>query len=101
MAKNFPHYKQADAKDCGATCLKIIAKHYGRTLNIQALRELSEIIHSPHFGQVFISAPNNSSNVTPKVFTNSDMWLAQGSVFSFSQLAYVILSIPNLSAMSC
>lgn len=40
--KNFPHYTQADAKDCGATCLKIIAKHYGRTLNIQTLRELSE-----------------------------------------------------------
>ena len=40
--KNFPHYTQADSKDCGATCLKIIAKHYGRTLNIQTLRELSE-----------------------------------------------------------
>lgn len=42
MTKEFPHYKQADAKDCGATCLKIITKHYGRTLNIQTLRELSE-----------------------------------------------------------
>lgn len=42
MAKKFPHYIQADSKDCGATCLKIIAKHYGRTLNIQTLRELSE-----------------------------------------------------------
>lgn len=38
----FSHYKQADTKDCGATCLKIIAKNYGRTLNIQTLRELSE-----------------------------------------------------------
>ena len=42
MVKKFPHYTQADSKDCGATCLKIIAKHYGRTLNIQTLRELSE-----------------------------------------------------------
>jgi len=42
MPKHFPHYTQADSKDCGATCLKIIAKHYGRTLNIQTLRELSE-----------------------------------------------------------
>lgn len=40
--KKFPHYTQPDSKDCGATCLKIIAKHYGRTLNIQTLRELSE-----------------------------------------------------------
>jgi len=39
---NFPFYKQADSKDCGATCLKIIAKHYGKTLNIQTLRKLSE-----------------------------------------------------------
>ena len=38
----FPHYKQPDFKDCGATCLKIIAKHYGKVLNIQTLRELSE-----------------------------------------------------------
>lgn len=38
----FPHYLQADSKDCGPTCLKIIAKHYGRVLNIQTLRQLSE-----------------------------------------------------------
>ena len=42
MLKKFPFYKQADTKDCGATCIKIIAKHYGKLLNIQALRELSE-----------------------------------------------------------
>ncbi|MBA5793458.1 peptidase domain-containing ABC transporter [Flavobacterium sp. xlx-214] len=42
MAKKFPHYKQADVKDCGPTCLKIITKHYNKSLNIQTLRELSE-----------------------------------------------------------
>jgi ATP-binding cassette subfamily B protein len=43
MQKNkFPFYKQADAKDCGPTCLKIIAKNYGKNLNIQQLRSLSE-----------------------------------------------------------
>ena len=40
--KKFPHYKQADAKDCGPTCLKIVAKYYKRTILIQKLRELSE-----------------------------------------------------------
>lgn len=39
---SFPFYKQADSKDCGATCVKIIAKHYGKVLNIQTLRVLSE-----------------------------------------------------------
>ncbi|MEO5776228.1 MAG: peptidase domain-containing ABC transporter [Flavobacterium sp.] len=42
MLKKFPNYIQSDTKDCGATCLKIIAKHYGKALNIQTLRQLSE-----------------------------------------------------------
>jgi len=42
MLKKFHFYKQPDSKDCGATCLKIIAKYYGKTLNIQTLRQLSE-----------------------------------------------------------
>ncbi len=40
--KSFPFYKQRDHKDCGPTCLKIIAKYYNRTINIQQLREISE-----------------------------------------------------------
>ncbi|SFB00508.1 ATP-binding cassette, subfamily B [Flavobacterium swingsii] len=40
--KKFPNYIQADSKDCGPTCLKIVAKHYGKTLNIQELRDYSE-----------------------------------------------------------
>ncbi|TDP03918.1 peptidase domain-containing ABC transporter [Flavobacterium sp. 245] len=40
--KKFIHYKQTDIKDCGPTCLKIIAKHYGKTVNIQELRDTSE-----------------------------------------------------------
>lgn len=40
--KKFINYKQADYKDCGPTCLKIIARHYGRSLNIQKLRDISE-----------------------------------------------------------
>ena len=40
--KTFPNYKQSDSKDCGATCLKIIAKHFGKIINIQKLRTISE-----------------------------------------------------------
>ena len=42
MKKNFPFYKQPDAKDCGPTCLRIIAKHYGKTIPLQQIRNLSE-----------------------------------------------------------
>ncbi|MDE1207247.1 peptidase domain-containing ABC transporter [Tenacibaculum larymnensis] len=42
MTRKFPNYKQTEAKDCGPTCIKIIAKHYGKTINTQQLRSLSE-----------------------------------------------------------
>ena len=37
--KYFPHFHQLDAADCGPTCLRMIAKYYGRTYAIQYLRE--------------------------------------------------------------
>ncbi|MFV0572968.1 MAG: peptidase domain-containing ABC transporter [Xanthomarina gelatinilytica] len=42
MQKTFPHYIQPDNKDCGPTCLKIIAKHYNKVISIQQIRQLSE-----------------------------------------------------------
>ncbi|RIV42251.1 peptidase domain-containing ABC transporter [Flagellimonas pelagia] len=38
----FSFYRQADQKDCGPTCLKMIAKHYGRYISVQSLRESAE-----------------------------------------------------------
>lgn len=35
----FPHYHQLDKMDCGPSCLKMIAKHYGRDYSTQFLRE--------------------------------------------------------------
>ena len=32
-------YIQFDAMDCGPTCLRMIAKHYGKTYSLQYLRE--------------------------------------------------------------
>ena len=40
--KKFPQYIQTESKDCGPTCLKIIAKYNGKVLNTQMLRELAE-----------------------------------------------------------
>ncbi|WP_166961521.1 peptidase domain-containing ABC transporter [Yeosuana marina] len=42
MTKFFPFYKQADFKDCGPTCLRIVAKHYGKLISLQDIRDLSE-----------------------------------------------------------
>lgn len=40
---NFPHYIQLDAMDCGPTCLRMIAKFYGKSYSLQTLRSHSFI----------------------------------------------------------
>lgn len=37
----FPHYKQLDAMDCGPTCLRMVAKYYGKSYSLQYLRSQS------------------------------------------------------------
>ncbi len=44
--KKFSTYRQPDSKDCGPTCLKIIARHYGQSVSIQSLRIISETTRS-------------------------------------------------------
>jgi ATP-binding cassette subfamily B protein len=39
----FTFYKQPDLMDCGPTCLRMVAKHYGRAFRTQTLRRLCEI----------------------------------------------------------
>ena len=41
--KSFPHYLQLDSMDCGPTCLRMIARHYGKMYSLQTLRERSFI----------------------------------------------------------
>jgi ATP-binding cassette subfamily B protein len=41
MLDRFPFYKQLDAMDCGATCLRMISKHYGKYYSIEYLREIT------------------------------------------------------------
>lgn len=37
----FPVYIQPDSMDCGPTCLRMIVKHYGRSISLERLRNLS------------------------------------------------------------
>lgn len=43
MKKSFPSYIQLDAMDCGPTCLRMIAKHYGKHYTLETLRQQSFI----------------------------------------------------------
>lgn len=42
MSKSFPLYKQLDAMDCGPTCLRMVAKYYGRSISLEYLRNKSQ-----------------------------------------------------------
>ncbi|MCW3465569.1 peptidase domain-containing ABC transporter [Chitinophaga nivalis] len=39
----FPFYRQLDTMDCGPTCLRMVAKHYGRSYSLEYLRASSFI----------------------------------------------------------
>jgi len=40
---HFPNYRQLDQMDCGPTCVKIIAKHFGKEYNLEYLRQISNL----------------------------------------------------------
>lgn len=44
MRKNkFPFFRQLDYRDCGPTCLRMVAKHYGKTFSREFLRDKAGI----------------------------------------------------------
>lgn len=43
---SFPFYQQPGIMDCGPTCLRMVAKHHGRSVALEKLRALSETTRS-------------------------------------------------------
>ena len=43
MLNRFPYFYQYDTMDCGPTCIRMIAKYYGRIYTLQYLRNHSYI----------------------------------------------------------
>ena len=43
---SFPFYKQLDSMDCGPSCLRMIAKYYGKSYSLQTLRSKSYMTKS-------------------------------------------------------
>lgn len=39
----FSFYQQPDVMDCGPTCLRMVAKYYGKNISLQTLREKTQI----------------------------------------------------------
>lgn len=58
--KVFPTYLQPDSMDCGPTCLRIIAKYYGKSFSLEKLRELCETTRQ---GSSLLSISNAAENI--------------------------------------
>lgn len=43
MKPHFVTYRQHDSMDCGPTCLRMIAKFYGKNYSLQTLRDKCHI----------------------------------------------------------
>lgn len=43
IKKDFPFFRQLDYRDCGPTCLRMIAKYYGKTFSREFLRDNANI----------------------------------------------------------
>lgn len=41
--RRFPYYQQHDYNDCGHTCLRMIARHYGKSISLAWLKKQSDI----------------------------------------------------------
>lgn len=41
--RRFPFYRQLDGKDCGPTCLKMVASYHGKRFSLEYLRDLCAI----------------------------------------------------------
>ena len=39
--RSFQFYKQLNEMDCGPTCLRMVAKYYGKHFNIDSIRQIS------------------------------------------------------------
>ena len=56
----FPHFIQPDTKDCGPTCIKIIAHFFGRHFSIPELRKLSETTRD---GSTILALSNTAEKI--------------------------------------
>ena len=43
---NYPFYLQRDSRDCGQTCIKMVAKYYGKSYSLNYLKKVSNLSRS-------------------------------------------------------
>ena len=79
LTKTYPFYAQQSASDCGAACLVMISRHWGKRLNASRLRDLANINRNGASLQSLATAGENIGFVTRPVKASFDK-LAQQSL---------------------
>ncbi|NOR45512.1 MAG: peptidase domain-containing ABC transporter, partial [Candidatus Delongbacteria bacterium] len=80
----FPFYKQLDQMDCGATCLRIVAKYYGKSYTLETLREKS---FTSREGVSLLSISNAAESIG---FRTRGVKLSYDSLKQSSQLPCIV-----------
>ncbi len=90
----FKFYKQLDGMDCGPTCLRMIARHYGKKFSVQQLRERS-YIQRTGVNMLGISEAASSIGLRATVIRTSLDKLKQQSklpcILHWNQIHFVVL----------
>jgi len=95
----FPFYHQPDAMDCGPTCLRIIAKYYGRSISLAKLRQLSETTREGSSLKTISNAAEKIGFRTLVVKVNFEMLVADAPlpcIVHWRQQHFVVVYPPLL-----
>ncbi|MBN2790633.1 MAG: hypothetical protein JXR69_10630 [Candidatus Delongbacteria bacterium] len=84
MLNKFHFYKQLDSMDCGATCLRIIAKYYKKSYTLETLREKA---FTTREGVSLLSISNVAGTIG---FRTRDVKPSYDSLKQSSQLPYIV-----------
>lgn len=76
---SFPHFSQLEYSDCGATCLKIILKHYKKNASLPYLRELCETTRAGVSMKNLVEAAESLRFDTMSVLCTTD-WMCENAI---------------------
>ena len=90
MINKFPHYPQTDEMACGATCLRMIAKHYGKQYTLKELLQSSQTTRegTSLLGIMIITAGLTTHILSNKIQRSGGLSFSYVSFNSFSGSIY-------------
>ncbi len=87
--RNFVFFAQHDAMDCGPTCLRMVAKHYGKNYSLEKLR------YRAHISRLGISVLGLS-----RAGSSQEIERRTHRLNRLSQIKYFINPCPSVASVS-